>query len=273
MLFVFKTMKSLLYNNLRQRISHILKLGKFDTSVAPTGRPRKISIINALTLAVYHHRSTRATKKSLYDDFKDNLKCSYKTLVVSLNKTASLTKQIIEKIMSANIWKAHPIKYTDATDLPVCLRKNADKHKTMRTLSGWGHSSKGWYYGLKMTLTRDHDGRFLGLRFSHPGMNDRDLFRSINKDLMGILVADAGYVSKTLEKDMAIEGKRITLIRPYKTMKRLAALWQLAVYQGRFRIEFDFRVLKLFHGLLTSMPRSIDGYLANYLQAVLSFMI
>lgn len=266
-------MKSLLYNNLKQRISHILKLGKFDTSAAPTGRPRKISIINALTLAVYRHKSTRTTKKSLYDDFKDNLNCSYKTLVVSLNNTAILAKQIIERIMVANMKPAHLVKYTDATDLPVCLRKNADKHKTMSALSGWGHSSKGWYYGLKMTLTRDHDGRFLGLKFTYPETNDRDIFRKINRNLMGILVADAGYVSKALEQDMAIEGKRITLIRPYKTMKRLAALWQLAVYKGRFQIEFDFRVLKLFHGLVTSMPRSIDGYLANYLQAVLSFMI
>ena len=143
----------------------------------------------------------------------------------------------------------------------------------MAGLSGFGYSSKGWYFGLKMTMTRDFDGRILGLRFSHPSVNDRDIFRGINKNLMGILVADAGYVSKQLEQDMTIEGKRILLIRPYKTMKRLAALWQLAAYKGRFKIEFDFRVLKLFHGLVTSMPRSVNGYLANYLHSLLSFVI
>ena len=46
---------------------------------------------------------------------------------------------------------------------------------------------------------------------------------------MGILVADAGYVKKALEQDMTIENKRILLIRPYKSMKRLATFWQLAV--------------------------------------------
>ena len=90
---------------------------------------------------------------------------------------------------------------------------------------------------------------------------------------MGILVADAGYISKKLEQDMAIEKKRLLLIRPYKTMKRLATFWQLAVYKGRFKIEFDFRVLKLFHGLVTSMPRSVSGYLANYLHSLLSFVL
>lgn len=190
-----------------------------------------------------------------------------------MNKSLVLTKKIMEILMRLFAPESHPIKYTDATDLPVCLKKNADKHRTMAGLSGFGRSSKGWYYGLKMTLTRDFEGRLLGLRFSHPAVNDRDIFRSINQDLMGILVADAGYVSKRLEQDMHIEKKRMLLIRPYKSMKRLAALWQLAVYQGRFKIEFDFRCLKLFHGLVTSMPRSVDGYLANYLHAILSFVL
>jgi hypothetical protein len=266
-------MRLTIYDNLKQIITHLVKAFNLNISVAPTGRPRKIAIIDSLTLALYQHKSTRATKKSVYEDFKDLLRCSYKTLVVSLNKTAVLAGQIIALLMSAFAKECHPIKYTDATDIPVCLKKNADTHQTMQALAGWGYSSKGWYYGLKMTMTRDDEGRLLGLRFSSPSANDRDIFRRINKNLMGILVADAGYVSKKLEDDMRIENKRILLIRPYKSMKRLATLWQLAVYRGRFKIEFDFRSLKLFHGLVSSMPRSINGYLANYLHAVLSFVI
>jgi hypothetical protein len=190
-----------------------------------------------------------------------------------MNTAAVLAKQILERIMRSFANTAHAIKYTDATDIPVCLKKNADKHRTMDGLVGFGHSAKGWYYGLKMTMTRDADGRMLGLSFTHPGANDRDIFRDINKNIMGVLVADAGYVSRQLECDMSIENKRILLIRPYKTMKRLATLWQLGIYRGRFQIEFDFRCLKLFHGLVTSMPRSVNGYLANYVFALLSFVI
>ncbi len=190
-----------------------------------------------------------------------------------MNHAAVLTGQLLGLLMRSGTSYSHPIKYTDATDLPVCLKKNADDHKTMQGLAGFGHSTKGWYYGLKMTMTRDDAGRILGLKFSHPGLNDRDLFRQINQNLMGVIVADAGYVSAELERDMYIEGKRWALIRPYKSMKKLAALWQLAIYKGRFKIEFDFRSLKLFHGLVTSLPRSINGYLANYLQAVLAFVV
>lgn len=124
-----------------------------------------------------------------------------------------------------------------------------------------------------MTMTRDATGNILGLRFSDANRNDRDIFRSINKNIEGIIVADAGYVSKKLEEDMNIEGKRWILIRPYKTMRKLAADWQLKLYRSRFQIEFDFRSLKLFHGLVTSLPRSVNGYLANYLSALCSFVI
>src|SRR3989338_1178239 len=266
-------MKLTTYDNLKQRITHVVRVYHINTAAAPTGRPRKIPIITAVTLALYQHASTRATKRSLYEDFKTVLRCSYKTLVVSLNKTARLATRILVFLMRRYATTAHLVKYTDATDLPVCLKKNADKHKTMRGYAGFGHSAKGWYYGLKMTMTRDYDGHLLGLRFDHPGTNDRDIFRSINRDIMGIIGADAGYVSKRLEQDMYIENKRWLLIRPYKTMKRLATFWQLAIYQGRFKIEFDFRCLKLFHGLVTSMPRSINGYLANYLHSLLSYVI
>lgn len=266
-------MKLAIYENLKQIITRIVTIFNLNILPAPTGRPCKILKLDALTLALYQHTSTRCTKKSVYDDLKKSLKCSYKTLVVSMNRTAILAKKILELIMGSFAKQAHPIKYTDATDLPVCLRKNADKHKVMADFAGFGRSSKGWYFGLKMTMTRDFDGRLLNLQFTHPGANDRDIFRDINKNIYGILVADAGYVSKKLEQDMNRENKRLLLIRPYKTMKRLATFFQLAVYRGRFKIEFDFRVLKLFHGLVTSLPRSVDGYLSNYLHALLSFVI
>jgi len=113
----------------------------------------------------------------------------------------------------------------------------------------------------------------LALRFTQPGANDRDIFRAINRDIYGVIVADAGYVSGQLERAMYLEHKRWILIRPYRTMKKLMTRWQEQLYRGRFRIEFDFRDLKLFHGLVTSLPRSISGYLANYLHALLSFVI
>ncbi len=190
-----------------------------------------------------------------------------------MNRAGMMAAKLLFLLMGRAKEPSHVVKMTDATDLPVCLRKNADKHRTMHGLAAWGHSAKGWYYGLKMTMTRDLAGHLMGLRFSSANANDRDIFRSVNRDIHGIILADAGYVSKALERDMTIEGRRWVLIQPKKTMKKLALPWQVKLYRSRFQIEFDFRSMKLFHGLVTSLPRSVNGYLANYLNAVCSFVI
>ena len=266
-------MTPIIFSKLKSIITQLSQTFKLFDETPKEGRPRKINNIDALSLALYKQASTRATKKSVYEDFKDVLRCSYKTLVVWMNKIAMVSLRLLFIIMRLGRKHQHLIKYTDSTDIPVCLKKNMDSHKTMHGLAGLGHSTKGWYYGLKMTITRDHDGRLLNLKFTQPLVNDRDIFRSINKDIYGIIVADAGYVSYQLEKDMNIDNKRWILIRAYKSMKKLATEWQLKLYAGRFRIEFDFRDMKLFHGLVTSLPRSVDGYIANYLHSLVSFVI
>lgn len=266
-------MHSLVYDKLKRIVTQLCQQLKITKPTPVIGRPKKISDIKAVTLSLYKQHSTRSTKKSVYEDFKDELQCSYKTLVVSINKAALITLRILLILMRLGKQHAHLVKDTDSTDLPVCLKKNADSRRTMRGLAAFGRSAKGWFYGLKLTMTRDHDGRLLAIRITQPGVNDRDIFRSINRDIYGIIAADAGYVSKELERDMNQESKCWLLIRPYKTMKKLATDWQLKLYAGRFRIEFDFRNLKLFHGLVTSLPRSVNGYLANYLHALLSFVL
>jgi hypothetical protein len=262
-----------IYAKLKSIVTHLSQSFKVFAETPKTGRPQKITQRDALTLALYQHQSTRLTKKSVYEDFKNILSCSYKTLVVSMNKAGLASLKLLFLLMRLGKRYAHLIKYTDATDIPVCLKKNADSHKTMRGFAGFGRSSKGWFYGLKMTMTRDYHGRILAVRFTAPGANDRDIFRKINEDINGIIGADAGYVSKQLERDMYVEGKRWILIKPYKTMKKLMTKWQEELYKGRFSIEFDFRNLKLFHGLVTSLPRSVEGYLANYMHALLSFVL
>lgn len=268
-------MEFTIFQNLKNRIHDIVQSFKLNLTHKknPQGRPLKIENENALALALYQHASTRATKKSVYLDFKESLDCSYKTLVMAMNRAGLLALKILAIIMQWGKRNGHLVKYTDETDLPVCLKKNADSHRVMKALASMSRSSKGWFYGLKMALTRDALGNILGLRFASGNANDRDLFRKINRDIYGVIVADAGHVSKQLEKDMNIDGKRWVLIQPFKTMKKLALPWQLKLYRSRFQIEFDFRSMKLFHGLVTSLPRSLDGYLANYLNAVCSFVL
>lgn len=264
-------MKPKIFQNLNHIVTYISKKLNLFPQAKKEGRPLSIKQEDALTLVLYKQQSTRATKKSVYDDFGLESVCSYKTFVVSINRMTIYALRILFYIMQMNRKDSHLIKYTDATDIPVCLAKNGGKHKTMKSLSAWGNSGKGFYYGLKMTMTRDDNGKLLSLSFDKANSNDRDIFRKVNKDINGVIVADAGYVSKQLEIDMNTD-KRWILIKARKSMKKLAENWQLNLYNRRFKIEFDFRSLKMFHGLVTSLPRSIDGYIGNYIFSLLSFI-
>lgn len=83
----------------------------------------KIGNEDALALALYQHASTRATKKSVYEDFKESLACSYKTLVMAMNRAAVFTLKILGILFALGKRHGHLVKMTDATDLPAGAEK------------------------------------------------------------------------------------------------------------------------------------------------------
>lgn len=238
-----------------------------------TGRPLAIPPEEVIALALWKQENGIPTKKKVFANFKGNLKCSYKTMVVNMNKLVLHAIVILNAILTWNQKHAHLVKHTDSTDIPVCLNKNAKYHKTMKDFASWGHSGKGFYYGLKMSITTDLKRNLLAVKFGTGNSNDRESFKKMNKDIMGIFVADAGYISKDLEKEFYIEHKRILFAKPKANMKRLITAFQNALYQTRMLIELNFRNLKLFHGFVTSLPKSIDGYLGNYVYALLAYVL
>jgi len=238
-----------------------------------TGRPLAINPEETIALSLWKQETGIPTKKKIFETFKGNLKCSYKTLVVNMNDVIPYIVVILEAILKWNQKKAHIIKHTDSTDIPVCLNKNATHHKTMKGQASWGHSGKGFYYGIKMSITTDLKRNLLAVRFGTGNSNDRDTFKEMNKDIYGIFVADSGYISKDLEHEFFIENKRMLFAKPKANMKKLITEFQYQLYNTRMLIELNFRSLKMFHNLITSLPRSIDGYLGNYACSLLAFVL
>jgi hypothetical protein len=238
-----------------------------------TGRPLAIDPTETIALSLWKQGNGIPTKKAIWKMFRGNLKCSYKTLVVNMNKLSIYALLILQSILRWNQKNAHLVKHTDSTDIPVCLNKNAKHHQTMKTLSSWGYSGKGFYYGLKMSITTDLKRNLLAVSFGTGNSDDRKTFKKMNKEMTGIFVADAGYISKDLEKEFYVENKRILFAKPKANMKRLTTAFQNALYETRMQIELNFRNLKMFYNLLTSLPKSIDGYLGNYVYSLLAYVL
>lgn len=250
--------------------SNRLSFGRFKSKI---GRKLAISIDDILTLALYKQTQGIVTKKAVWQEFKNVFQCSYKTLVVNLNRWYFLALIIIALLMKVNRVNSHWLKHIDSTDIPVCLFKNAHHHQVMKGLAQFGRSSKGIFYGLKMHLITDLKRNILAIKFTGAKTDDREIVMEMSKKLIGIFIADAGYVSQKLEQEFYQENKRIILIKPRVNMKKLMTKIQEKLYNTRMLIELNFRSLKMFHGLITSLPRSVNGYFANYTYALLAYQI
>jgi hypothetical protein len=261
------------YDELKQKVSFLYDKLKLKTYEKTKGRKLKISIPDILTLSLYRQTAGSKTKKALWNDLRKYLKCSYKTLVVNMNRFVFLSILILKNIFVFNQKHSHIIKHTDSTDIPVCLNKNMRYHKVMKGLASWGHSGKGMFYGVKLHLTSDLNRRILSISFAPGNVSDKAMFMKVNSNLNGIFVADAGYISEKLEKEFYIENKRILFSKPRKNMKKMITFFQKKLYDTRMIIELNFRNLKMFFNLLTSLPRSIDGYLANYIHSILAYVL
>ncbi len=261
-----------LYEHIKQKVQFLYVKLELHLKEKTKGRKLAILIPDIIALALFKQKNHIATKRSLFDIFHEKLGCSYKTLVVNMNRFATLAGIMLALFLSAN--RKHddcPVKHTDSTDVPVCSVRKAKHHKTMAIVSGWGKTGKGWFYGLKLHITTDLKRKMLALRFTSGNVNDRSVVMKLNQGLFGIFVGDAGYLSAKLAEEFYIENKRILLAKPRANMKWIATPFQTWCYGTRMIIELNFRSLKMFYGLVTSMPRSMDGYLANYLYSLLAY--
>lgn len=259
------------FNSLKPIIASICSSLKINNREHPKGRISALTNIEALTCAVIKQKQGVMTKKSLYEMIEPP--CTYKTFVESINRMRTHLETVIAFLLKISCLDAHLIKFTDATEVPVCLLKNEKHHKTMKSVATKSKSSKGYYYGLKLHLSADVEGRVLALRFSTATGNDRAIFKDMNAHLRGLFVADAGYVGKDFTRDFYIENERMVLTATRVNMKTLATSEQTDLLNLRMKIETHFRMLKVVYGFITSLPRSIDGYLTHYLSALTAHLI
>ena len=260
-----------IYNSIKQVVNFFSKQLHFDKYKCKIGRKLALPIEDIISLAIFKQKNNIATKQSLYNIFK--LKCSYKTLVVNLNRWFFLAVIILVLLMKLNRQNAHLVKHIDSTEIPVCLFKNANSHKTMKQYAEYRKKGNSTFYGLKLHIITDLKRKLLSINFTGAKTDDRAVVIKMAKGLTGIFMADSGYISDKLAREFYQEHKRVLLAKPRSNMKKLMTKFEDMLYSTRMLIELNFRQLKLFYGLVTSLPRSVGGYLSNYIYSILAYQI
>lgn len=260
-----------LFNELQKKVNFFVNTLSLEKTVNTTGRKLALSLTDILTISLFKHVAQITTKKKLWELLE--LTCSYKTLVVSINRFFYLALKILFLILRLNRSSPHLVKHIDSTEIPVCQVRKSKYHRTMKEFARLSKTGKGYYYGLKLHLITDLDGKLLSLMLTKGDTDDREVVLDLASGLDGIFIADAGYISQDLAERFYVENKRILFAKPRANMKKLATMMDVYLYGTRMLIELNFRNLKLFYGLVCSLPRSVQGYLANYAYSLLAYCL
>ena len=207
------------FNSILTTVTQIFSSLKLRNRTNPKGRKPTLTNIEAVAATLFARTQNIATKRSLFQIVEPL--CSYNTFVCSINRTIRYLARVVAALLSNAGKNSHLVKLTDATDIPVCMVKNAKHHKMMRGLAAWSKTGKGWFFGLKLHLSADVRGKVLALKFTSGNSDDRIIFKKMNEKLRGIFVADAGYISEKLARDFAIDGERLLVTSMRANMKKV----------------------------------------------------
>ncbi|HZA25157.1 MAG TPA: IS982 family transposase [Dehalococcoidia bacterium] len=245
------------------------------SGTAKAGRHPNLTAAEVLTLALFRFWMAQRNWKAYYNiiaaGFRQefpNLPC-YETLLRQINTHGASALLLLMILLGR---REGPGTYAlDATALPVSRHRRSAK--VTRPWAAWGKDSDGhWFFGFKLHAVCDPRGRLTSLRITPGNVADITQAEALLSQLQGLVVADAAYVSATLRQKLWDLG--VLLLTPLrKNMKGLASLEQMGQLKGRSIIETVFSVIKERLGLVTSLPRSLDGYLVHYILVLLAYQL
>ena len=94
------------------------------------------------------------------------------------------------------------ISFIDSTPLAVCHPQRRHQHRLFADQAQWGKSSTGWFFGFKLHVVVHDQGQLLNVALTPANVDDRQPVPGLVQDLFGKRVADRGYISKKLSKQL-----------------------------------------------------------------------
>jgi len=249
----------------------------FKNDKHQAGRIRELSFSESAAICLIRSLYGIQPLKQLYNLLKDKFNLEfklpvYKNFVQTMNAYAPSFIIFIQILLLMKNKKSGVIKIVDSTPIPVCKNIRINSHKVMKRLANRYKTTIGYFYGLKLHCLTDENGQLLQLMFTTANVDDRvALDKFLDQLTNSLVIADAGYISpKIQEKAKTNNNFVLTCLR--KNMKKLSTPLHIFLLNMRIRVEHLFSVLKERYGLITSLPRSENGYLAHYIRVIFGYL-
>jgi hypothetical protein len=180
---------------------------------------------------------------------------------------------LILTLQSLLVAKA-PIRLMDATMLDVCKLARADQHKTAKGVADFGKNWQGWHYGFKLHASINRQGQFCGLIFTPANIYDAQMMPAILNEHTKVAVGDGTYNASKMRQRIARDYHCVVIAPVHPSQKKkIMASWQHLLLLARPKIEAVFDYLKEHMSMVSSFPRSVNGYFLHYLRILLGYQI
>lgn len=240
------------------------------------GRPSVLSDSEMITILVWCTIQLRSrTIKDIYEfirlyhrnDF--SLLPDYSSFVHHCNRL----NPVLVRLLKGSLQTGSQIQFVDSTMLPVCRDVRADHHKVAKEIAVFGKNHQGWHYGFKLHATVNVKGQLCGFYFTPANFHDAQALPYLVRGRMKrIIVGDGGYNASIMRNKLWEDNDSFVLAYPHpKQKKKIMSKWQYLLLRARPKVECVFDYLKNHLSLVTSFPRSVNGYFFNYLRNLLAY--
>lgn len=194
----------------------------------------------------------------------------YQNFVAHIHRLLPQMAWLLQSLLASGA----SLRFADSTMLPVCKPVRADRHKVARGVAQFGKNWQGWHYGFKLHAAIDHQNRLAALVFTPANQHDNQVMERLVNNGTRVLVGDSHYGGSVMRKRLWRRFRCLVVAPPhYKQQKQVATDWQMLLLHLRPKIEATFGTLKEQHYLVTSFPRSIQGYFTHYVRVLLGYQM
>ncbi|MDN4753045.1 IS982 family transposase [Porphyromonadaceae bacterium W3.11] len=240
-------------------------------------RKSRLSDSEVMTILILFHMSRYRDLKSFYLKYVQvHLKSEFPQ-TVSYNRFVELqTKVGLKLVMFLNmccLGKCTGVSFIDSTPLRSCHIKRERTHKTMKGWAQKGRSTMGWFYGFKLHLVINDKGEIITYQITPGNTDDRAPLKddSFSKKLFGKLIADRGYISKSLFDKLFIDDIHL-ITKLKKNMKNaLMHIHDKILLRKRAIIETVNDLLKNVCQIEHTRHRSVNNFVVNLVSGLLAY--
>lgn len=264
------------FKSLRGNLMYEFLLSRFN---GKRGLKRKLSLEQIVALNIFRFYFRTGDLKNFHKMARemmcDKVPCmpNYENFLKATNKATVFILAFMNFLMEMNRKIGNGIHYMDSTPVTVCFNHKIYSHKVTKRFARRGKSTKGWWYGFKLSGSCNENGDIENLIFSCANIADCRIAEKLASCVRGTVFADAGYLQKKdVLRRMEENGIKFEAA-PRKNMNRLMSRYECRHIKRRSVIESVWGTLKNNFQLEYHKARSIKGMFRHFFCSIAAYMI